>query len=74
MQLDLKKLGLDHLSRRERLELIDLLWDSVGDQVELEDIPEWHLREIDRRIADADANPGTGRPWEDVLADLRKKI
>lgn len=74
MQLDLKTLGLDHLTRSERLQLIDLLWDSVGDQVESEDIPEWHLRELDRRLADDEANPGQGRPWEEVLADLRKKV
>lgn len=73
MQLDLKTLGLDHLTRSERLQLIDLLWDSVGEQVEPGDIPDWHLRELELRRAEMEANPGAGRPWEDVIADLRKK-
>lgn len=30
--------------------------------------------EIDRRIADSDANPGSGIPWEVVYAESLKRV
>jgi len=35
--------------------------------------PDWHLRELERRIADADADPGAAEPWETVLVRLSRK-
>lgn len=32
--------------------------------------PEWHLRELARRVAAADADPGAFEPWEAVYARL----
>jgi hypothetical protein len=34
--------------------------------------PEWHLREWERRVAAADADPGAAEPWEAVLARLSR--
>lgn len=34
--------------------------------------PDWHIKELERRIAAADANPGAGEPWETVLTRLLK--
>jgi putative addiction module component (TIGR02574 family) len=66
------RLGLDKLSETERLELIDDLWDSFGDPegIEAFEIPEEHRRELERRIADADANPDTGIPLAEWKARL----
>ena len=72
MPTDLATLGLDKMSVQERLELIESLWDSLPDQVEIQEIPAWHLVELARRRAKADANPGAGKPWRDVLAALEK--
>lgn len=35
--------------------------------------PEWHIRELEKRIAEADANPNAVEPWESVLARLAIK-
>ena len=70
MAVDLASLGIEQLSVRKRLELIDQIWDSLPESLEPEDIPEWHLVELARRRADADASPGEGRPWRDVLDSL----
>ena len=65
----IQSLGIDRLSVSERLELISAIWDTIPD---VPATPEWHRIELDRRIADADANPETGIPWEDVKQALRK--
>jgi putative addiction module component (TIGR02574 family) len=61
-------LGIDRLTVRERLELIEQIWDSLPDTVGAEDIPEWHLAELAKRRAAADAAPGAGKPWREALA------
>jgi len=65
----LQDLGIDRLSNQERLRLIGDIWDSIGPVDQL-DIPESHREELDRRLADADADPLAGRPWEEVRARL----
>ena len=70
MSSTLQELGIDRLSNEERLRLIGEIWDSLTPINQLE-IPESHREELDRRLADADANPAAGRPWEEVRARLR---
>jgi putative addiction module component (TIGR02574 family) len=68
MPVTIESLGIDRLSVRERLELIEQIWDSLPEQVSLDEVPEWHLAELARRRAEADASPGAGKPWRDALA------
>jgi putative addiction module component (TIGR02574 family) len=66
----LQQFGIDRLSVSERLELIGQIWDSIDAGEGAGPIPDWHLRELDRRRAEADANPDAGIPWEVVKARL----
>jgi putative addiction module component (TIGR02574 family) len=52
------------LSPSERLLLVQDLWDSLNP----EDIPltDWQKAELDRRKAVYQANPASGRSWEEV--------
>lgn len=68
MPISIESLGIDRLSARERLELIELIWDSLPEQVSPDEVPRWHLEELARRRAEADATPGSGRPWREALA------
>jgi putative addiction module component (TIGR02574 family) len=70
MPVTLESLGIDRLTVRERLELMDRIWDSLPESVEPQEAPEWHLVELARRRAEAEARPGDGRPWRDVLKAL----
>ena len=70
MPVDLAALGVEKLSVRERLELIDQIWETLPESVQADEVPEWHLVELARRRADAEARPGEGRPWRDVLDSL----
>jgi putative addiction module component (TIGR02574 family) len=55
------------LSREERLEIIDRLWESI--EAECEDIPlsEAQLAEVLRRKALYEANPGSGYTLEEAI-------
>ena len=70
MPTDLATLGLDKLSVQERLDLIETLWDSLSDQLDVSMIPDWHVAELTKRRAEATASPGVGKPWRDVLGPL----
>ncbi len=73
MSVSIETLGIDRLSVRERLELIDQIWDSLPESVESHEVPEWHLVELAQRRAQASAKPGEGRPWREVLKSLEAK-
>jgi putative addiction module component (TIGR02574 family) len=68
MSVSIEALGLDRLSVRERLELIEQLWDSLPEQVNPDEVPPWHLAELAKRRAEADASPREGKPWREALA------
>jgi putative addiction module component (TIGR02574 family) len=72
MSPSLSDLGVDRLSISERLELIGQIWDTLLPDVEVP-IPEWHVREVEVRLAAADADPGAAIPWETVKARMVNK-
>jgi putative addiction module component (TIGR02574 family) len=67
-----KLMDFSHLSVPERLQLVEDLWDSIDD--EQIPVPEWHLQELERRLADYRAHPEAGIPWEQVRERLYKLI
>lgn len=71
MPITLQQFGIDKLSVAERLELIEMIWDSLPEQVTLAEVPEWHLAILAERRAQAEAQPGAGKPWQEVLARLK---
>ena len=67
MPVSVEALGIDRLSVKERLELIEQIWDSLPQQVNPDEVPAWHLAELAKRRAEADAAPGVGKPWREAL-------
>lgn len=65
MSPTIESLGLDRLPLTERIELAHQLWDSIATESAPE-LSEAQLRELDRRIAEDDANPDDVVPWEEV--------
>lgn len=61
-------IDLDQLTRRERLDLIEQLWDSLAD----EDLPltTAQREELDRRLDRLDREGPTGVPWGQVRAEM----
>jgi putative addiction module component (TIGR02574 family) len=72
MSLTLERSEIEKLSIPERLELIGLIWDSITETDPQAGVPEWHLQELDRRRAAAEADPGAGVPWDEVKARLTR--
>ena len=69
----LESLGLDRLSRTDRVAVVNALLDSVATDYVPSTLTEAQLRELDRRIADDDANPDEVIPWEEVKAKARAR-
>jgi putative addiction module component (TIGR02574 family) len=64
-------LDIDRLTVEQKIDLIGLLWDSMSNNGEALPFPDWHRRELKKRIADAAANPDAMIPWEEFRAELR---
>ena len=66
-----------HLSIDERLQLVEDIWDSIAEEsnVRADALPlsAAQVAELQRRIADADAHPDDGIPWEQVRAELMQR-
>ena len=70
MAVRIDSLGIDRLSVRDRLDLIEQIWDSLPEQVDTRDIPDWHVAELATRRVSAAQSPGVGKPWREVLERL----
>jgi len=70
MSVNIESLGIDRLSVRERLDLIEQIWDSLPEQLSPDEVPQWHLAELLKRRTDLAA--GAGTPWREVLARIGK--
>ena len=68
-----RTIPVDDLTAEERIELIGKLWDSLDPALAAPITPAL-AAELDRREAEADAEPDAGDVWPDVRDDLRKKL
>ena len=69
MNTNLRKLPLD-----ERIRLVEDLWDSIAaDQSMLSLTPEQRA-ELDTRLDAYEADGNPGRPAEEVIADIKKRL
>lgn len=55
-------LGIDRLSIEERVAVAEAIWESVIRDVEAAPLPAWQAAELERRLADSEANPDAVRP------------
>ena len=64
-----------HLSAPDRVQLALDLWESLEDserETAFPMTPEL-AAELDRRVAEMDADGDPGQPWEEVLAEVRRE-
>jgi putative addiction module component (TIGR02574 family) len=64
----LEQLGIDRLTVAERLALVQEILDSVAAEQPRPPLSDAKRQELDRRLADAVANPTDGVRWEQVEA------
>ncbi|HSV28063.1 MAG TPA: addiction module protein [Candidatus Omnitrophota bacterium] len=65
------RIEFEHLSPRERLELIEALWESL-EGAEIPPTPA-QIEELDRRIATADADLSESSSWETMRAEAANR-
>lgn len=63
------------LSIADRLELVQELWDSIATDCEREPYPlsDEQRQDLERRLAEADADPTGGTPWQEVRERIRHR-
>jgi putative addiction module component (TIGR02574 family) len=64
---------VEELSAEERIELMGRLWDSL-DPDAAAPISDSLGAELDRREAEADADPDGGETWDSIRSELSKKL
>ena len=61
------------LSVAERMRIAEEMWDSIGDD-QAPSLTADQRDELERRLADCDANPQAGSTWQEVQARIEKKL
>ena len=72
MATDPKGNGRSRSTRQDKSECIDATSKNMPSDGIIQ-LPDWHVRELEKRVAAADANPGVGKPWEELHARLSRK-
>ena len=71
MSVSFKSLGIERLSVEERLALVEELWDSIAEATPLTNA---QRAELERRLAEHEANPGDVISWEEVRASISARL
>ena len=74
MSVSIKSLGIDRLSVEERLALVEELWDSIAESSADIPLTDAQRAELDRRLAEHEADPDDVVPWEDVKASITARL
>ncbi|MCC6212007.1 MAG: addiction module protein [Burkholderiales bacterium] len=56
----------------ERVRLVEAIWDSISAVPDALRLTEWQKQELDRRLAEFEANPDEGSTLEEVFARIRR--
>jgi putative addiction module component (TIGR02574 family) len=56
----------------ERMRLVEAIWDSISAVPEALPLTDWQKQELDRRLAEFDADPDAGSSLEEVFARIRR--
>jgi len=57
----------------ERLRIVELLWDSIAAVPEAVPIPNELKVELNRRLAEFEADPAAGSPWDEVRSRILRR-
>lgn len=56
-----------------KIQLVEALWDSIIEAPDQVDMPEWHKKELKRRLASTEGDAASGRSWPEVKQRIEKK-
>ena len=56
----------------ERVRIVEVIWDSIATLPEALPLTQWQKDELDRRLAEFEADPDSGATLEEVFARIRR--
>ena len=65
---------LRNLSVEQRIHLVEELWDSIAADQGVLALSDAQRQELDRRLDAYELDRNPGRPADDVVADIRKRL
>lgn len=74
MSMTVQTLGIDRMTRDERIALVQAIWDTIAVEPGFPLLSEAQHRELERRVAEDDANPADVVPWEQVKAQTLSRL
>ena len=74
MSVSIKSLGIDRLGVEDRLALVEQIWDSLAADSAAVPVTDAQRAELDRRIADHEANPDDVVSWENAKASIAERL
>jgi len=74
MSPTLQSLGIDRLSREQRIALVQEIWDTIAAESAPSLLTEHQRRELQRRVAEDETNPDDVVPWEQVKAQTLARL
>lgn len=69
----LHALGIDSMSVEDRIALVKDIWDSVAIEAGLQPPSSAEQAELDRRLAEDDANPNDTVSWETIKTEAQAR-
>jgi putative addiction module component (TIGR02574 family) len=69
-----RSLGIDKLTRDQRLALVQEIWDTIVAEQQPPLLSEAQRHELARRVAEDDATPDDVIPWEQVKAQALARL
>ena len=70
----MQELGLDLLSREDRVALAEAIWESVAREADQSPISESQRSELERRLIDSIARPEAVTSWESIKAAALARV
>ena len=61
------------LTIAERVDLVEELWEQIAYEPESVPVPEWQIKELERRRVLYQANPERAIPWAQAKAQILKR-
>lgn len=70
----LQTLGIDRMSVEARIALAGAIWDSIAVEPHAPLLTDAQRQELQRRLADSEANPEDVVPWEQIRAEVLSRF
>ncbi len=58
----------------EKLQLVEDLWDAIAEEAAQQKLSAAQRTLLEARLAESDANPDDGKPWEEVRAEIEQSL